>query len=472
MLRLRRQLPDQARPGARSGALLGGGLARGAGLLLGRPGHRWGRPVGVIVTRPEPGRRALSVAVLREVAPAIGAVLERGSLLDRRAHAERSVTEASERRLTRLALDLHDGPLQNVAGIGGDLAMLRRRLHTQLEDAGLRTDLLSSIDDLEARLDAIDTELRDLSHSLESPAMPRRPFAEVLEAEAKSFRRHCDIRSQLELEGDLDDLTASQRIATWRIVQESLTNVREHSGASEVRVRAAGRDDRLDVEIVDDGCGFEVAKTLLDSAGVGASAWWASASGSACSAAAARSTAHRAARPPSASCCPAGGLRWPKRARARPGKPSLDLDFRPGRVAGSPIVESWPCLRSPLRPSRRRWSLIGSAACLGAGGTAVAAVDGSGPARGRAGASALRGRLASPADNAAVDSIPAFSWRRVSRAAHYEFQLSADARFRSTLASFETLNTSASVDETLFDGDYYWRVRAVDANKTAGRWSA
>ena len=248
------------------GALLGGGVAGGAGLLLAAPVTRWGRPVGVIVTRPERGRRALSVAVLREVAPAIGAVLERGSLLDRRANAERSVTEASERRLTRLAFDLHDGPLQNVAGIGGDLAMLRRRLQSQLDDPRLRADLLSSIDDLEARLLAIDSELRDISHSLESPAVPRRPFAEVLEGEVEAFRRHSDIRPCLELEGSFEGLTPSQRIATWRIVQESLTNVRDHSAASEVRVKAAARGDRLEVEIVDDGRGFEVSKTLLDSA--------------------------------------------------------------------------------------------------------------------------------------------------------------------------------------------------------------
>ena len=77
----------------------------------------------------------------------------------------------------------------------------------------------------------------------------------------------------------------------------------------------------------------------------------------------------------------------------------------------------------------------------------------------------------SPADGAAVDSVPPFSWRRVRRAAQYEFQLSADAGFRSTLASFETRNTSATIDKTLFDGTYYWRVRAVNASGTAGRWS-
>ena len=67
-----------------------------------------------------------------------------------------------------------------------------------------------------------------------------------------------------------------------------------------------------------------------------------------------------------------------------------------------------------------------------------------------------------------MDAVPAFSWRRVGRAARYEFQLSADARFRSTLASFDSLNTSASVDKTLFDGDYYWRVRAIDVHKKRG----
>ena len=76
--------------------------------------------------------------------------------------------------------------------------------------------------------------------------------------------------------------------------------------------------------------------------------------------------------------------------------------------------------------------------------------------------------LTSPGDNAAVDSVPAFSWRRVRRAEQYTFQLSADSRFRSTLASFATRNTSATIDETLFDGTYYWRVRAVERGRNRG----
>lgn len=111
------------------------------------------------------------------------------------------------------------------------------------------------------------------------------------------------------------------------------------------------------------------------------------------------------------------------------------------------------------------------AAALATGAGAIAAERG-GQDRVEAGAAALAApRLINPADDAAVDSVPPFSWRRVKRAEQYEFQLSADARFRSTVASFATRNTSATIDETLFDGTYYWRARAVNAAGTAGKWS-
>ena len=105
-------------------------------------------------------------------------------------------------------------------------------------------------------------------------------------------------------------------------------------------------------------------------------------------------------------------------------------------------------------------------------GAAAMATEGRGDQRVAAGAAAIgTPRLIGPGDNAAVDSVPAFSWRRVRRAEQYEFQLSADAGFRSTLASFATRNTSATIDDALFDGTYHWRTRAVNAAGTAGRWS-
>ena len=62
---------------------------------------------------------------------------------------------------------------------------------------------------------------------------------------------------------------------------------------------------------------------------------------------------------------------------------------------------------------------------------------------------------------------------RVRGAAKYEFQLSADSAFRSIVdrGSFETRNTFATIEDTLADGNYYWRTRALDSRDRAGSWS-
>jgi len=49
-------------------------------------------------------------------------------------------------------------------------------------------------------------------------------------------------------------------------VQESLANVREHSGANEVQVKVHSGERGTEARIVDDGRGFEVAKTLIRAA--------------------------------------------------------------------------------------------------------------------------------------------------------------------------------------------------------------
>lgn len=114
-------------------------------------------------------------------------------------------------------------------------------------------------------------------------------------------------------------------------------------------------------------------------------------------------------------------------------------------------------------------TVAASATVLAAGSTGKAAHD--------AAARRLAApRQMAPADAARVDAVPSFSWGRVKRAAKYEFQLAADPAFRSIVqgqgkGSFKTANTSATVDKTLADGDYFWRVRAINRRDRAGRWS-
>ncbi len=85
-------------------------------------------------------------------------------------------------------------------------------------------------------------------------------------------------------------------------------------------------------------------------------------------------------------------------------------------------------------------------------------------------------RQLSPAAGATVKSVPSLGWARVPGAVKYEFQVAADDDFRSTVlglrrTSVFTANLFASIDRALSDGNYFWRVRAIDKKNRAGRWS-
>lgn len=86
--------------------------------------------------------------------------------------------------------------------------------------------------------------------------------------------------------------------------------------------------------------------------------------------------------------------------------------------------------------------------------------------------------LASPAPSAKVDALPTFTWGAVRGAAMYEFQLSDDAGFRSIVlgrgagrGAQQTRNTAATLDKSVPDGNYFWRVRAITASDRVGSWS-
>ena len=79
-----------------------------------------------------------------------------------------------------------------------------------------------------------------------------------------------------------------------------------------------------------------------------------------------------------------------------------------------------------------------------------------------------------PAADAIVDSPPLLGWKAVSGAKTYEVQVSADKAFGSILnkGRTRTLNLAASMGDSLADGTYYWRVRGIDGDEKAGRWSS
>jgi signal transduction histidine kinase len=241
------------------------GRAPTVGLVHTVPVERWQSVQAVFVFRSEAADEADAFAAVAETAAALTPILERETLLARNASRERALVSSGERLLTRIGFDLHDGPIQDVAALAGDIRMLKGRV--EAHQAPIPEEILNGfLDDLQSRIATIDRGLRDVVHSLESPAVARRPLDEAVTQEVEAFQLHSEISVDLSLTGSFNSLTDSQRIALVRIVQESLSNARDHSGARSIKVsiEAGSADTRL--EIVDDGRGFDVARTLVRAA--------------------------------------------------------------------------------------------------------------------------------------------------------------------------------------------------------------
>jgi signal transduction histidine kinase len=233
------------------------------GSIVGAPIRRWQQPFAALVARART-REGVDI-LLTEAAAAMGPILEREFLLDRSAAREQSLVRASERRLGRLGFDLHDGALQHIAAFAADLHLVRGDLRAALPERK-QGPLDGRIDDLERRVWELDRVLRELAHSLEPASLVRRPLARVIESEVAAFRERTGIEINSTVTGEFGAMTPSQKIALVRIVQEALTNIREHGNASTVVLMISATRGRFEARIEDDGDGFDVARTLLDAA--------------------------------------------------------------------------------------------------------------------------------------------------------------------------------------------------------------
>jgi hypothetical protein len=80
---------------------------------------------------------------------------------DEYAERERLLLGSSEPRVARFVFDLHQGPLRSVAALSEDVRYFRSHLSGVAFDRDCQR-VIGCVDDLEARLIALDAELREL----------------------------------------------------------------------------------------------------------------------------------------------------------------------------------------------------------------------------------------------------------------------------------------------------------------------
>src|SRR5213592_3858209 len=155
--------------------------------------------------------------------------------------------EQDERR--RLALFLHDGPVQSMSGIGLMLdAALGSIGKGRLDEA---SRVLASA--LELHRDTI-RSLRDLSFNIEPVVLRDRGFAAAVDA----FAEQVGLSSQVQIDLDLDaagDLAEKAQVGLYQIIREAVSQAIRRGPPTRISIRVNQLDGEIATEIADDGTG-------------------------------------------------------------------------------------------------------------------------------------------------------------------------------------------------------------------------
>jgi len=168
----------------------------------------------------------------------------RRRLLDR-------VVAAQEDERRRIAMELHDKPVQSMSSTALRLGAARRFLKQgQAERAA------QILAEAEGKLGEETQGLRDLMGMLHPPILDERGVGPAIEDYVREFSEETGVSVQLESRLP-ERLDRSHETIVYRIVQEALTNVRKHAQATSVTVGLQAQDGQVRLEVADDGVGFE-----------------------------------------------------------------------------------------------------------------------------------------------------------------------------------------------------------------------
>ncbi|MEE9399726.1 MAG: sensor histidine kinase, partial [Dehalococcoidales bacterium] len=162
---------------------------------------------------------------------------------------EISFAQENERR--RVAIEIHDGVAQWIVGASYDInacsALIaeHRFAELELELANIKKTLQRSVKELRraiANLRPLPLEEMGLTGAL---------------GQATKVLGDEGIRCQTEVDEELPKLTMAEETTTYWIIQEILTNIRNHSKATDVSVHIRCHDRNVLVEVSDNGQGFD-----------------------------------------------------------------------------------------------------------------------------------------------------------------------------------------------------------------------
>ena len=167
-----------------------------------------------------------------------------------------------------LASEIHDELGQILIAMKIDLGLLKQKVLKSSKNKAIE-DILTKFDNVFELVDNTINTTRKIMTDLRPEVLYMLGFLEGIKFYSKKFEERHKIKCSFESPISELSLHPDQSIALFRVFQEALTNIVQHSKATEVTVLLNRTDGQLILEIVDNGVGFRNSISLKkDSYGI------------------------------------------------------------------------------------------------------------------------------------------------------------------------------------------------------------
>lgn len=174
---------------------------------------------------------------------------------------QQKLEEGKQIEKKRMSKELHDGIMGRLTSIRLNLFILSKK-----NDPDTIAKCLEHV----AEIQNIEKEIRVIAHDLNREVFSDNvSFIAVVESLFSAIQSHSDINFNISTDEKIDWQTISShvKVQIYRILQEALLNIDKYAEAKNVQITMVQNENILDIQVDDDGIGFDPEK--VRSGGIG-----------------------------------------------------------------------------------------------------------------------------------------------------------------------------------------------------------
>jgi two-component system sensor histidine kinase DegS len=169
----------------------------------------------------------------------------------------KQVFRAQEDERRRIAQELHDGVTQPILGNASLARSLVDKLRNETDE-----DSVTDLSTIEENSLLVAEDIRRICRDLRPSALDHLGFVPSVRWLVDNFREETGIEVEFSSEGDSQEIAPDVSTTLFRIVQESLSNIRKHAKATKLTMRLKFIDSNVSIMVQDNGNGFALPEHI------------------------------------------------------------------------------------------------------------------------------------------------------------------------------------------------------------------